>query len=1180
MAKFYYPPAPGNGAGTFSDNLVGFQITDGSSLATLANFSVSDSSKEKITFNYVMGGFSEPITLELLSEGNEDLVSLLSNSAFLVKFNRDTDDISKLVLYGSLNDRLRVATQEIINFFPAALYIDGISQLTGGTGNTTELISYDIINDETTLTISRFKLSNPFGIQFTTNGLMGIKSSMDTEYVVIDEDEENISSVTQQAALGKISPLRNFSLNYFKYAVSLSGSGTTEYIVTDYTPIDDNTANLTLIVSGSPFGTTPTSSRTPFYIKPQKFQSQKLVDDLGGVEKFLLNQQSVPQYTSTFKVMSQTEGGQNYIERKYYTWPKQDLVNLDISSQEYLDYVQNLVDVGKLLDENKTNLVSRFLTTGALKEFDTGDRKVEKTLQVYGRSFDDVKRFIDGIEYMSNITYDGVENVPNKLLRNFALMLGWKTPNLIPQQNLLDTLLNTSQPQFSGESIGLTPAELDIEVYRRILMNTAYLFKAKGTRKVVEFLFDFIGAPTAMIQFNEYIMLADAPIQMEVYPAMEWQVGKYESCPTLCCKDNLYRDRWVPDEEPYIIRTPYVDPVTGFDYRCECPPKYHEVFCPGVFNGSSFDGWFGSIQDGIVNYPTYIFNPANGEYYLGSGESITHSFVREDYPVDDEGYPTAPQYTNSYYFQRGAGWYEETLQHRGEIIIDLANSVFTGCTPVVKTKLNQFSWGGFFGNLPSGVTSNDPGAPYLERFRRFPYLPFGFGLDPEIDDKKSWVKTEKYHNLIGRLKYGIPVWRDKATALAQAQQVGCPGTHTTELNGEMGHVACRELAMAQLNAGVLHHFAKVPGENIDRHYNLENYRHADYTTTDERLIINIKNTEIFLNPSQAFIYDIWNQSILSGCPFNGTPLEGSQYGWNNTIIDYPYVGKRDSTLTLLNAKDFSFKKFIKDFIKTFINVKNRLTIDDGKTGGYPTLQMLFLDYIKQKCGENNEYRYDKLFNYANELGTTWIKIVEQFIPSTTLWQGGIRVENSLFHRDKFVYNWQAMYSATTQDTPTTALRSGETDNTCCWVETTGFTTTPIFSDSNIAGPGSFIPTGATANYPGCTLPESGMTLSARSQYEVEWVTCKSSYPSLYNYLGLDPDEVTNPPTTGVITAINLIVNGFNINTLPIPPLNMGLPPIGGYNIQPDFYTPQLLVEPTQLLESENSLPPWGYNFNL
>ena len=44
-----------------------------------------------------------------------------------------------------------------------------------------------------------------------------------------------------------------------------------------------------------------------------------------------------------------------------------------------------------------------------------------------------------------------------------------------------------------------------------------------------------------------------------------------------------------------------------------------------------------------------------------------------------------------------------------------------------------------------------------------------------------------------------------------------------------------------------------------------------------------------------------------------------------------------------------------------------------------------------------------MIDYAQSLGTYWIRIIEQLVPATTLWQGGLKVENSVFHRDKFTY---------------------------------------------------------------------------------------------------------------------------------------------------------------------------------
>ena len=48
------------------------------------------------------------------------------------------------------------------------------------------------------------------------------------------------------------------------------------------------------------------------------------------------------------------------------------------------------------------------------------------------------------------------------------------------------------------------------------------------------------------------------------------------------------------------------------------------------------------------------------------------------------------------------------------------------------------------------------------------------------------------------------------------------------------------------------------------------------------------------------------------------------------------------------VRDYSFKEFTNKFWKTFINVRNRQTIDDGKTGGYPSItKNVYLDYLAQ-----------------------------------------------------------------------------------------------------------------------------------------------------------------------------------------------------------------------------------------
>ncbi|MDB0059571.1 hypothetical protein N9F18_00280, partial [bacterium] len=69
--------------------------------------------------------------------------------------------------------------------------------------------------------------------------------------------------------------------------------------------------------------------------------------------------------------------------------------------------------------------------------------------------------------------------------------------------------------QFSGTSTNLTQNQIDIELYRRLILNIAWLWKSKGSRKAIEFLFRFIGAPESLVNFNEYVVLVDKPLDIE-----------------------------------------------------------------------------------------------------------------------------------------------------------------------------------------------------------------------------------------------------------------------------------------------------------------------------------------------------------------------------------------------------------------------------------------------------------------------------------------------------------------------------------------------------------------------------------------------------------------------------------------------------------------------------------------
>jgi hypothetical protein len=55
---------------------------------------------------------------------------------------------------------------------------------------------------------------------------------------------------------------------------------------------------------------------------------------------------------------------------------------------------------------------------------------------------------------------------------------------------------------------------------------------------------------------------------------------------------------------------------------------------------------------------------------------------------------------------------------------------------------------------------------------------------------------------------------------------------------------------------------------------------------------------------------------------------------------------------------------------------------------------------------NDNFGYQNMIEYVNGLGDYWIRLVEQMIPASTIWNTGVKYENSIFHRQKFVWRRQ------------------------------------------------------------------------------------------------------------------------------------------------------------------------------
>ena len=241
-----------SGLDSFSDGLVGNQFTDGSSQFTLGNFGISVSVTDKQNTEFSLGNFSKPITLETINLQNPEQTKVLANNQLKAFINYDPHKITDFTLYGSLAERMKVATQSIVKNFPAGLSVEKVRPdfLTGLTATN---ILYDAFDKETTLNVNVLQIKNPFAIEFTT-----------------------IGNLFFTGATEGVNVIRNFTKEFAKYSLFI---GSNEYPITDITPATSNVSgSLVISVEGNPFSATTSAATTTqkeFIIRPNTLNTEE-----------------------------------------------------------------------------------------------------------------------------------------------------------------------------------------------------------------------------------------------------------------------------------------------------------------------------------------------------------------------------------------------------------------------------------------------------------------------------------------------------------------------------------------------------------------------------------------------------------------------------------------------------------------------------------------------------------------------------------------------------------------------------------------------------------------------------------------------------------------------------------------------------------------------------------------
>lgn len=428
------------------------------SLSTEAIFSFGDYRIERsLSSNFLSGqtsqtSFSNFGTLNSLSKestfDSSSIINITTND-----LNPKKDEANSYAYFGSFYTKVSKAINNIIDNFPY-----GILSYASGTGST-------ILNYSNTLTGS-------------------------CQFIIPASALTNQGNIIYASGYTATATTINLYNNYIDFEIELSS--TTQY--TQSYPIQSysysaNTGMLGFVVTGNIFTASTSSSTLGVYILPSSKRYYQYKRTLSNLEYQLLIEQK-------FMVPNPDD---DLFENQEFLWPKTiDGFNPDSYGSTFDDYSEELLRSCTLIDDIKTDWMIRTIIPENYLLLDSDNNNYRKIITVYAEELDKIKQYIDGIAFAHSVNYSNEEAIPNKFLHRLSKLLGWEPINEFNDVDIFEYLAQE-------DSDGQTVSDYNHELWRKILININWLYKKKGTREALEFIFKLMGAPACLINFNELV---------------------------------------------------------------------------------------------------------------------------------------------------------------------------------------------------------------------------------------------------------------------------------------------------------------------------------------------------------------------------------------------------------------------------------------------------------------------------------------------------------------------------------------------------------------------------------------------------------------------------------------------------------------------------------------------------
>lgn len=418
---------------------------------------------------------------EYWTEADCNLVQTTEN---VIRIKPISTSLKDFAYFGSAVGLVKAAIVDIILHYPGGLYYPGPSgQTMEISGSTYYIIPNDFAIDLTSLGCFFNDEENP----------MRVLSASYDKYVYGTSENDALSSVV-------FTPDENGCFETITGTVTITSVGGAS--CTLYIYLNSNGEQVILSERAGEEG-------QPL-IRPSDDLFDEMYDSLDDFSKVLLDYSTNPLFVAKFDTPHFNSEGRYWMLERYvfpsvtYVGQHRTFFSPRLNGNEYGGYIAKLLKLAQLIDEFEADNMIRMITHEAIinmdwtvpnssseeneSNFDT--KRMSAMLNVYGRQFDDLKRYADGIKSVNTITYNEYGNIPDYFLSDILERDGWDIPYVGPSEDLS---IETDILYPNSMSVGYNSSDCNINFDRRLHLNSTFLQSIRGTRYGVNTILELLG---------------------------------------------------------------------------------------------------------------------------------------------------------------------------------------------------------------------------------------------------------------------------------------------------------------------------------------------------------------------------------------------------------------------------------------------------------------------------------------------------------------------------------------------------------------------------------------------------------------------------------------------------------------------------------------------------------------